>query len=154
MIAPLLHDRDVLRLAPAEGHAVYHMEQVLGANPAWYALAARLVAVEPSKIAAHIDYACPVIVYHIAAGTHRTPVLIERVEVHDQVEVLFSQATTGRASRLDRLERVTVHAAPAAGIDKLAHRPPQRQLVHTYLVDRAHECEELGAFALLSADAH
>src|SRR5688572_12164840 len=121
MVAPLLHNRDVLRLASAEGHAVYHVEQVLGAYAAGYALTTRLVTVEPSEVAAHINYAGAVIVYHVAAGAHRTAVLIERVEVHDQVKVLFGQTTAGRTACLDRLEWTVIHAAAATRIDKLPH---------------------------------
>src|SRR5688500_1099626 len=114
MVAPLLHNRDVLRLATAEGHAVYHVEQVLGPNPAGYALTTRLVAIESPEVAAHIDYAGAVIIYHVAARAHRAAVLIERVEVHDQVKVLFCPTTAGRAARLDCRGGAPVHATDGA----------------------------------------
>ena len=67
MFIPLLQDRDVFGPAAAEGDAVQDAQQVLGAHAAGHALTARLVAVEPPEVAAHVNYAGAVIVHHVAA---------------------------------------------------------------------------------------
>src|SRR3954454_3584330 len=71
MVAPLLHDLYVVRPPASQGYAVDHVQQVLRADAAGHALAARLVAVEAAKVAANLDYACAVVVHHVSAGAHR-----------------------------------------------------------------------------------
>src|SRR5215203_5483393 len=95
MIAPLLHDLYVFGATVAQRDPICHMQQVLGADTAWYALAARLVPVEAPEVAAHIYDAHTVVVDYIAAGTHSAAVLVQRVEVHNEVEMFFRQAAAG-----------------------------------------------------------
>ncbi len=138
--------------SPLEIRVEQHV-QLGGADPAGDALAARLLAAEVHEVLGDVDHAGGVVHDDHAARAHERAHGGERLVVDRHVEELGGDAAARRAAGLDRLERPAVDDPAADVEDDLAQRRAHRDLYQAGVDDPAGEGEDLGALALLGADA-
>ena len=128
-----------------------HLVETLGADTAWRALAAALVADKRHIEVSHIDSAVIFVHNDRAAGTHHGSTGNEGVIVDRGIEVFLGQAAAGRTAGLDGFEGFSARDAAADIIDKGAEGGSHRDFDETNVVDLAAEGEYLGAFAAFGA---
>ena len=88
-----------------------------------------------------------------AAGTHDGAELAERFVIDGRVQRLGGDAAAGRSAGLDGLDFAAVGSAAAHGLDDVAQGGAHGHLDQAGIGNLARQGEDLGALALLGADA-
>src|ERR1700734_3970483 len=129
----------------------HQLGRLLGADPAWRALAAALILEELHQVKSHRLHIVLVGQNDNRVGAYEAAVFFQRAEIERQVGHGFRQDAARSAARQIGLEAVAVGHAAAELVDQLAYRDAGRRKFHARILDPAGHRKAAEAFALMAA---
>ena len=144
---------DVARLALPGADALQRGQHGLGPYAAGHTFAARLLLRETHKVARQVHHAGVLVGDDQAAGAHDGPQAGQRLVVNRHVQMLGRDAAARRPADLRCFEGFSTGDAAADLVDQFPQADAHWHLDQAGVVDLAHHGENLGALAVLRANA-